>query len=259
MRWLLIALALVVAPGLASAVSQPVEPPPPKMDVSAVQGKLRIAHDGRGHYVAVVPWDDLWSHVYYGNGTLFHAQRVIGGSSEGTDRFERTFWEPRVKARWQAALGFRDGRYYVQCDDRTVALAELAPTETAAMVAKAEFRAHLWGRKAYALARDHAGTYYFVDVGNRPGQEQSFRLYSGPRGALRPMAMTNVVSDSAGDVFTTRAGKLRLVLAQGDSWWIAGQRETKLIWLPIEDNARMIYTDLGAYAGRRLGTPCDDL
>jgi hypothetical protein len=29
--------------------------------------------------------------------------------------------------------------------------------------------------------------------------------------------------------------------------------------LPIEDNAPLIYGDLGAYTGVRLGTPCDDL
>jgi hypothetical protein len=28
---------------------------------------------------------------------------------------------------------------------------------------------------------------------------------------------------------------------------------------PIEDNRVFIYTDLGVYAGQRLGTPCDDL
>ena len=29
--------------------------------------------------------------------------------------------------------------------------------------------------------------------------------------------------------------------------------------LPIDDNAVMIYTDLGVYTGQPLGTPCDDL
>ena len=34
---------------------------------------------------------------------------------------------------------------------------------------------------------------------------------------------------------------------------------TTLVPLPIEDNAQLVYTDLGAYTGQRLGTPCDDL
>jgi hypothetical protein len=32
-----------------------------------------------------------------------------------------------------------------------------------------------------------------------------------------------------------------------------------LISLPLDDNRVLIYTDLGVYAGQRLGTPCDDL
>ena len=241
------------------AAALPADPPAPKSDISAVSKDIRIAHDGHGHYLAVVPWSDPWTHVYYGDGKIFHGQRVVGGGSEGRERFDRSFWEPRVESRAGASLGFRDGRYYVQCEDRVTSLAELTPTQTEALVATAEFRQHQWGRRAYALARDQAGTYYYVDVGNRPGQDKSFRLYAGPRGALKPLAMTNVVSDSAGDVFSTKSGNLRLVVSQAESWWMAGKRQTKLTWLPLEDNARMIYTDLGAYAGKRLGTPCDDL
>jgi hypothetical protein len=37
-----------------------------------------------------------------------------------------------------------------------------------------------------------------------------------------------------------------------------GQARTALVPLPIEDNAALIYGDLGAYTGQRLGTPCDD-
>jgi hypothetical protein len=34
---------------------------------------------------------------------------------------------------------------------------------------------------------------------------------------------------------------------------------TTLVPLPIEDNAPLIYGDLGASTGQRLGAPCDDL
>jgi hypothetical protein len=29
--------------------------------------------------------------------------------------------------------------------------------------------------------------------------------------------------------------------------------------VPVDANRIMIYTDLGVYAGQRLGTPCDDM
>ena len=76
---------------------------------------------------------------------------------------------------------------------------------------------------------------------------------------LSILKMTNVVSDSQGDIFTTKKGELRLVLDRDHPSWFAGKNETALLNLPLEDNRIMIYTDLGVYAGQRLGTPCDDL
>jgi hypothetical protein len=52
---------------------------------------------------------------------------------------------------------------------------------------------------------------------------------------------------------------LRLVLDRKESTWVKGKSRLSLASLPIEDNAVLIYRDLGAYLGQRLGTPCDDL
>jgi hypothetical protein len=71
--------------------------------------------------------------------------------------------------------------------------------------------------------------------------------------------MTNVVSDSAGDIFATKTGELRLVLNKSETMWMKGKAQTKLIFLPIDANVPMIYTELGVYTGEKLGTPCDDL
>ena len=71
--------------------------------------------------------------------------------------------------------------------------------------------------------------------------------------------MTNIVSDSQGDIFTTRSGELRLVLDKQRSVWVERKKELELIQLPIQDNHVLIYQDLGVYEGQRLGTPCDDL
>jgi hypothetical protein len=63
----------------------------------------------------------------------------------------------------------------------------------------------------------------------------------------------------ANNIFTTKKGELRLVLDRKKPSWFQGKAETELINLPLDDNRVMIYTDLGVYAGQRLGTPCDDL
>jgi hypothetical protein len=71
------------------------------------------------------------------------------------------------------------------------------------------------------------------------------------------LKMTNVVSDSEGDIFATRTGELRLVLDKNESYWVKGKARTALKLLPLEDNVRLIYSELGVYAGEPLGTPCD--
>jgi hypothetical protein len=69
--------------------------------------------------------------------------------------------------------------------------------------------------------------------------------------------MTNVVSDSAGDAFATKSGELKLVLGKKEASWVQANKAKNLILLPIEDNAQLIYSDLGVYSGQPLGTPCD--
>ena len=227
-------------------------------DISAVKDKLKVLTDGKGHYVAVVPFGPS-EHLYYGDGSAFFAQRVFGSSSSGTESFDFTFWEPRVKARYQASFEFRDGKFQVQCEERKTVLQPLPDPEGQAMLARARFYVPRWRHRAHALARDERGTYYYVDRVREPEDSKSFRIFAGPKGSTRKLKMVNVVSDSEGEVFATRAGDLRLVLARNEATWVRGKKRTRLIPLPVEDNHVLIYTDLGVYTGQRLGTPCDDL
>jgi hypothetical protein len=138
-------------------------------------------------------------------------------------------------------------------------LQPVAADDAKRVLAQAVFHKPRWRRQSYALARDNAGRYYFVDRPREPEGNHNFRLMVGPRGSLKPQKMINVVSDSEGDVFATKSGKLRLVLGKQESIWIQGSKETKLLYLPLEDNHVMIYKELGVYVGEPLGTPCDDL
>ena len=125
------------------------------------------------------------------------------------------------------------------------------------------------GAAVHLLARDDQGRYFYVDRGNTPETEKSFRLFVGPKGAMKLQKMTNAVADTEGEIFTTKSGSLRYVTdRKNPPVWIQGGKKTKLTVVPLEgtdangepvNNYQLIYNDLGVYLGERLGNPCDDL
>jgi hypothetical protein len=232
--------------------------PSDTVDVTTVKAQLRVFDDGKGHYLVLVPFGgDMWSHFYWGDGKVFWAQRVFGGGSEGTVAFDKTLWDPR-QPRGQASFWLKEGVYTLGCGDRRTVFQPTQEERGAAILSTATFKPPRWKHRAYALARDDSGTYYYVDRA-REEDIKDFRLWAGPRGQLKQLQMTNVVSDSEGDIFATRTGELRLVLDKHESFWVKGKGRVPLKLLPLEENVRLIYSDLGVYAGEALGTPCDVL
>lgn len=238
----------------AVATAQPAKSP---LDVSAYRERLVVVGDGGKHYLVVPSDGNFEVPIFYGDGQTFYEQRSNGGGRNGED-FDRVFWDPRIVSGWQRSVERRAGAYSVQCRDRKTALTALPKDEQAQLLDKATFQPPRWKRRAHALARDNQGRYYYVDAAREEGKKD-FRLFVGPRGSLKAQQMVNVVSDSAGDIFATKSGELRLVLNQSETLWVAGKAEVKLIRLPVEDNAPLIYGDLGVYEKEKLGTPCDDL
>lgn len=227
------------------------------VDVSALRDKLVALGDGQGRFLVVAKDGDLDAPAFWGTAEALSELMTIGGGKNGED-FDRVFWDPRISSGWQRAFGRKEGRYFVQCADRKTELAPIPEEEQKALFEKAAFQRPRWKRRAHSLARDNKGVYYYVDASRAEGQKD-FRLFVGPRGGLKLMKMINVVSDSAGDIFATRSGELRLVLNTNESLWVSGKKENKLTRLPIEDNAQLIYGDLGVYEKEKLGTPCDEL
>jgi hypothetical protein len=248
---------------LAIAVSAPAHGAEDAVDVSAYRDKLKVLTDGKGHYLTLMPFTigdgPDTGLLFYGDGKTFYAQRRISGGRSGDESFDTTFWEPRVDSGYKASLGFHDKKYTVQCDKRITELKPLEKAEAQKLLGGAQFLGRRWKRQAYSLARDNSGVYYYVDRAREPEGNKDFRVFRGPKGAVKPLKMVNVVNDSEGDIFITKAGKLRLVLDKHETTWLEGEKQTKLTPLAVEDNHIMIYTDLGVYAGEKLGTPCDDL
>jgi hypothetical protein len=247
---------MLLTPALALALLAGPAAPDDRVDVSAVRETLQVLTDGHDHYLVLIPFGDMYEHFYWGDGKDFWAIQVFGGMSSGNESFERNFWDPRIRNRSQASFSLRDGKYTLQCAERETTFRPAEAKQTEEIVKSATFHSQRWKRRAYALARDNGGTYWYVD---RPRKDETmdFRLWSGPRGGLKPLRMTNVVSDSAGDVFATKGGDLKLVLGKNEASWVQGKKAKDLILLPLAENAQLIYGDLGVYTGQPLGTPCD--
>jgi hypothetical protein len=256
--------ALVGGVGVATAdrpgkQKSPAASDPDRLELSAAdRDELIVLHDGSGRYLVTARGARIdHDHLYYGDGKVFYQQRIYGGGSDGaTGDVRRYFWEPRTGSR--ASFQRRKGDYMVHCGDRTTGLTQLPEDQARAMIDQGAFMKPLWKRQAYALSRDERGNYYYVDRLRDDYGGKGFRMFMGPKGRLKPQRMTNIVSDSEGDIFATRGGELRFILSRNESTWIRGKRRTELTNVPVERNVQMIYSELGVYL-EPLGTPCDDL
>ena len=158
----------------------------------------------------------------------------------------------------------------VSCGPRTTPLSILDEAAKKTLLGTASYEAPLQTRTPHRLARDEEGRYFYVDKGNTPETEKSFRLYVGPKGAMKLQKMTNAVADTEGEIFATKSGSLRYVTdRQKPPTWIQGKKKLTLTIVPIEsvdeksgepiNNYQLIYNELGVYLGQKLGNPCDDL
>lgn len=260
------ALAVVLAPLVAGLPGADARPRKKKVkddleDISKVKKDLAVLTDEDGEvYVVEDRWgDEHWA--FFGDGKVLHRLRVYGGGADGSKgTFEYSFWSPRVE---RAYIGKNDkGEYYVQCgngdDGETVKLTRMPDADAKKVLDTASFRKPLWKRQAQALARDDAGNYYYVDRMRDEHGGKSHRIFAGPKGGMKELPMTNVVSDSVGEIYATKKGELRFITDPNKATWIRGTAKTELTIIPLEMNIAMIYGELGVYDGS-LGTPCDDM
>ena len=235
------------------------------VDVSAVKSKLKALTDGRGLYIVYNSEEPNGEMLFSGDGKTLYQNRVAGGL-RAEEQWNAILWDPRVpptSSRPDVAMR-DDGRVYeLSCGKRTVPLTVVAEADLKRLVDGATFLSPRWTRRPERLMRDDAGNYFFVD---RLRTEDShdrrdFRVFRGPRGKMKQLPLKDIVDDSEGTIFATKDGTLRLISSSSSDRpilkWIVGKKETSLIDVPLEDNARMIYLDLGPYSGQPLGTPCD--
>jgi hypothetical protein len=256
-RFAVAATVLSLAAGVADAKPKK---KPSDDDTEAVTPDVKkgliVLTDGEGTVIAVdKTWiDDHW--LFYGDGKTMYRQRVFGGSSDGgAGTWDYSFWSPRVQS---ASLTKTAGpKFVLTCGKDETELKQVSDVDAKKMIDAAIWKKPMWHRQAQFLARDDHGTYYYVDRMRDEYGGKGHRIFVGQKGAMKEMPMTNVVSDSKGELYATKRGELRFITANDAASWVNGESTTSLTIVPVEDNVPMIYRDLGVYEGS-LGTPCDD-
>jgi hypothetical protein len=269
--WFPMPQRLIAVAALAAGLGGPVEADtkvakpgakPKPIDAKAVADKLEVFRDDDGSYyvspkLGAFP-DDAGQWVFYGDGKSMYQQRIVGFGSDDKG-YDWSLWSPRVRGIQQASFTAKGPKPTVQCKQQDAKpLKQLTVDEAKAVFARATFLPPLWQRQAQFLARDDDGTYFYVDRYREEYGGKGFRVFSGQKGAMKELAMTNVVSDSAGEIYATKSGDLKIVTEgeAGKAYWKKGQTKNELIVLDLYANRYLIYRELGIYG--QLGLVCDD-
>ncbi|MCY1076902.1 hypothetical protein [Archangium lansingense] len=230
--------------------------------------QIRVCTDGKGHYVAMMPHETQRVELAYGD-----AKRLVKVASPPWVLTGYHFLEPRFfNKTMNPSFRGLDMRVYseveldeekktcaVRCGAQTIPFTLLESEKAQELVQKATIEPNPQKFVPYALLRDQKGRYYLVERGFHQSEERSFRVSIGPKGGLQQQKMTDIVSDSEGEIFATKKGELRLLVDRAaPSSWIENKKKIELRAVPIEENLPLIYNELGVYTGARLGTPCDD-
>jgi hypothetical protein len=250
-----------VAVAVASVVAA--DPAPKPVDIKALKSKAVILQDAQGGTYVVFRGDD--PKVFYGpNAKTVYEQVIVGSSSDGEGGWEFNTWAPRVPE--GAHLGslehHKDGTFQKTCRGKDdMGLTELSGDKAKAILDKTAFVTMGIIHVAHLLARDDSGVYYYVDRFAKIYGGKGYRVFVGKKGAMKQMPLTDVASDSAGDVFSTKSGDLRLVRNSENNketmTWVKGEKRTELVFLDTDVNSVVIFKDLGVYTF--LGTLCDNV
>jgi hypothetical protein len=236
------------------------------LDELEVLEAMKVCRDAQGHVVASGERVGLFT------GTA--AQLVLTPPVwQGRWRMDGWFFEPRMPraepvsfptefpGRLYSSVTFDEAKHecVVACGPRTVHAPMLSTAEGQALLLASRLAPLPFARQPHALLRDSAGTYFYADVGTEPGREHDYRLFTGTKGSMKLTRLTNVVTDSAGELYSTKSGDLKLLVDLArDSLWIVKGKARPLRRVPVEENLELIFGELGVYSGARLGTPCDD-
>jgi len=252
-------VAWVVIAGTAAA-----DPKPKPVDIAPLRDKAAVFKDADGGVYVLYNEPDVAPKLFYGSPKLLHQQVLDGSRSRNGDAWSIAIWAPRLAYPFMGMIERdKDGNYRTTCQDKLAhGLAPVAGDEAKAILTKATFVTTQFTRRALWLARDDRGVYYYVDVLSKEYGGNGHRVFVGKKGAMKQIALTDVTIDTAGEVFSTKTGDLRLVrnttdLSKATVTWIRGEKRTELVHLDTYMNQPLIFRELGIY--KVAGAICGSL
>ena len=243
------------------------DPKPTPVDIKAMKDKLLVFQDKAGGTYVVFQDTDGSTDQYrawYGTGKQLYEQILVGRSRNG-DAWSINAYAPRLaETRPAALMKKQDGSFMKWCDGKDDAvLTQLSGDKAKAVIDKYSFLTSALVRRSHMFARDDSGIYYYVDHLDNAHGGKGYRVFVGKKGAMKQMALIDVASDSAGQVFSTKTGDLRLVrttdggTTKPSTKWVKGEKKTDLLSLDLDVNSPVIFTELGIY--KFTGTLCDNI
>lgn len=257
--------------GVAPAIAETKDPKPLTVEIKDFKDRLLVLKDSAGGtYVILLRSDkDPSNRAWYGTGKTLYEQVLDGFSADG-DAWGLDVYAPRIVALRPGSIEKKkDGTYFKSCDGADdFVLTEQTGDKAKAVLDKYAFVSPGMIRRPHLLARDDSGVYYYIDKLSKLHGDKGFRVFVGRKGGMKQIALTDVASDSAGQVFSTKTGDLRLVhtvnnvdtvepKSKPSTTWVKGGKKTELIWLDTYVNGPMIFNDLGIY--KFIGSICESM
>ncbi|HUS30067.1 MAG TPA: hypothetical protein VMZ53_16285 [Kofleriaceae bacterium] len=266
-----VALLVALGSSIASAGPSKTDDKAPAaattIDVAPVAEKLAAYKDEFGNiYVmpALAAFDDtneLQKWFFYGDGKTMYQQRVSRFTT-GKGGYDVSLVAPRAKEVPGGWLVNNSDGLSLTCRAARVSggrrdLTALSADETKTLLAKAKFVPPMLLRQPHFLGRDDDASYYYIDRLASEAGGKGFRVYVGQTGAMKQLALTNMATDSMGEIYATKSGKLKITTGKdAHAYWIKGSKKIELTVVPPADNRYLVYRELGIYGS--LGTVCDD-
>jgi hypothetical protein len=253
-----VAVVVVAFPLVAAAG----DPKPKPVDIKPFRDKLVVLADAAGGTYVVKPGED--AQMFYGTGKTLYAQVVVGRGANA-DGWNIDVWAPRAPGYQPGSIYRRPGTGVFEkfCGgENKTGLTLVTGDKAKAILDKSQFVTTAMFRTPHAFLRDDTGTYYYVDQLRREYGGKGYRVFVGKKGAMKALPLTDVAIDSAGEVFATKSGDLRLVIdddgvTRKSATWAKGTKKTSLTVLDMSRDEPIIFKELGIYTF--LGTICDDL